>query len=374
MRARKSENKQIEAVDDLLRTGELSHGVRTGPGWVRARSPKGGGDQAPRDHSAGRAPAALRVGEIDLIQVPEWSKHRWLLHGLSTRTGGRSHAYTSTSGASASLGGPHLGDLNLGFTSSDSEENVLANRRDFVAALLKARPRAKVAANRSTSTKLDSEIKLATLRQIHSSLVRRVGCVDIGANLKGDGMMTAEPGVLLGIVTADCIPVLIADRKQRAVAAFHAGWRGTVKRIVENGVGRMRLEFGSDPADMIAAIGPGIGQCCYSVGEEVHGEFASQFAYVEELFCEIYDSDPVREKYPLLFLTARAPGHSPIGPSTHLDLVEANKRQLIDAGVPLESIFVSGECTSCRRDRFFSHRAEHGFTGRMLSVIGVATK
>jgi YfiH family protein len=97
------------------------------------------------------------------------------------------------------------------------------------------------------------------------------------AVLKGDGLMTGEPGVLLGIQTADCIPVLLADRKNRAVAAFHAGWRGTLARIVENGVGRMRLEFGSKPEHLIASIGPGIGQCCYAVGEEVQQQFESQF-------------------------------------------------------------------------------------------------
>ena len=128
------------------------------------------------------------------------------------------------------------------------------------------------------------------------------------AVLKGDGLMTGEPGVLLGIQTADCIPVLVADRKNRAVAAFHAGWRGTLARIVENGVGRMRLEFGSKPEHLIASIGPGIGQCCYAVGEEVRQQFESQFTYAPELFREVYDSDPVREKYPMLFLTARAPG------------------------------------------------------------------
>ncbi len=192
------------------------------------------------------------------------------------------------------------------------------------------------------------------------------------AVLKGDGLMTDEPGVLLGIQTADCIPVLIADRKQRAVAAFHAGWRGTLARIVENGVGRMRLEFGSRPQDLIASIGPGIGQCCYAVGEEVRQQFESQFDYASELFREVYDADPVRQKYPMLFLTARAPGHSDIGPSMHLDLAEANRRQLLAAGLRKGAIFLTGQCTGCHTDRFFSHRTERGFTGRMMSVIGVA--
>ncbi len=99
-----------------------------------------------------------------------------------------------------------------------------------------------------------------------------------------------SPACLLGIQTADCIPVLVADRKRRAVAAFHAGWRGTVKRIVESGIGRMRLEFGSRPEDLVAAIGPGIGPCCYAVGEEVLSGFESQFAYARQLFREVYDS------------------------------------------------------------------------------------
>jgi hypothetical protein len=183
--------------------------------------------------------------------------------------------------------------------------------------------------------------------------------------------MTDTPGLLLAVQTADCIPVLVADRRLRVVAAFHAGWRGTVKRIVESGVGRMRLEYGSRPEDMIAAIGPGIGACCYAVGEEVFSGFESQFTYFADLFCEVYDSDPVRTKYPMLFLTQRAPGHSPIGPSLHLDLVEANRRQLLAAGLSARSIKVVGGCTSCQRDLFFSHRSSKGHAGRMMAVIGI---
>lgn len=271
----------------------------------------------------------------------------WLVSGFSTRAGGKSEMYSP---------GQRAGELNLGFTQADPAENVLENRRRF---------RHTVAG--------DPDFPLVTLHQIHSSLTRRVTATDAAdqPKWKGDGLMTSEPGLMLAIQTADCIPVLIADRKRRVVAAFHAGWRGTLKRIVENGVGRMRLEFGSKPEDMVAAIGPGIGQCCYAVGEEVRSEFLSQFSYAKQLFRDVYDSDPVREKYPLLFLTARAPGHSNIGPSLHLDLVEANRHQLVDAGLAPDSIFALGQCTSCHHDRFFSHRADHGFTGRMFSVIGI---
>ena len=140
----------------------------------------------------------------------------------------------------------------------------------------------------------------------------------------------------------------------------------------------MRLRYGSRPRDSIAAIGPSMGSCCYAVGEEVRHEFESQFAYAHELFSEFHDSDPVRERYPLLFLTARSPGHSNLGPQIHLDLWQANRRQLLDAGVPARRITVIGECTACAGvgtasgKKYFSHRAESGFTGRMMAVVGVA--
>jgi YfiH family protein len=187
-------------------------------------------------------------------------------------------------------------------------------------------------------------------------------------------LFTDEPGVLLGVQTADCIPVLVADRKRRAVGAFHAGWRGTVKRIVEEGVGRMRLEFGSRPEDLIAAIGPGVGLCCYAIGEEVVSEFESQFSYAADLFREVYDSDPVRMKYPMLFLTQCSPGHSPLGPSLHLDLIEANRRQLLAAGLRARAIQVVGGCTNCQQELFFSHRGSKGHAGRMMAVIGIRPK
>jgi YfiH family protein len=289
---------------------------------------------------------------LEVVRVPDWEDLRWLIHGFSTRLGGRTTVYR-----------PGKSDLNLGFTDSDDRDVVTANRRLFVTAATAGR----------------EVLGLVSLRQIHSSLIHRVSARDVRENgmpavLKGDGLMTDEPGVLLGIQTADCIPVLLADRKNRAVAAFHAGWRGTLARIVENGVGRMRLEFGSRPEDLLASIGPGIGRCCYAVGKELREQFESQFVYAGELFHEVYDSDPVREKYPMLFLTARAPGHSEIGPAIHLDLAEANRRQLLAAGVGEGAIFLTGQCTGCRTDRFFSHRVERGFTGRMMSVIGLAGK
>jgi len=326
-------------IDQLLAGAGLRHGRRKLMAAGFDRQPK-----HPAQIPAPKRRTRSAPNRIEVIQSPLFTEIPWLLSGFSTRTGGKTDVYNS-------------GELNLGFTPADSRETVLANRRLFF--------------NKVTG---NPNFPAITLRQIHSSLIRRVTASDATsaeARLKADGLMTSEPGLLLCIQTADCIPVLIADRKNRAVAAFHAGWRGTLKRIVQNGVGRMRLEFGSRPGDLIAAIGPGVGQCCYAVGEDVRSEFLSQFAYAPELFRDVYDSDPVREKYPMLFLTARAPGHSNIGPSLHLDLAEANRRQLLDAGLAPEAISVIGDCTSCQTARYFSHRAEHGFTGRMLSVIGI---
>jgi YfiH family protein len=152
---------------------------------------------------------------------------------------------------------------------------------------------------------------------------------------------------------------------------FHAGWRGTLKRIVEKGVGEMRRRFGTRPRDLRAALGPGIHGCCYQVGQEVRDQFESQFAYSAKLFREVEERDPVREKYPMLFLTARPPGHSELPKKIFLDLVEANRQQLLAAGVPARSIEASPLCTNCRTDLLFSYRAEKGKTGRMMAVVGI---
>ncbi len=330
---------------------------------------------SPEDLSVHSSTPRVAANGVHWLPVPGWEKLPWLWAGFSTRKGGASQAYCAE-------GAP--GELNLGFTPDDSRETVTRNRRLLAEAVTGS-----------------AEAPLVALRQFHSNLVvavsnadsvrerpRKTGAPGDGSmslgwkagapgdgsmslGRKADGLMTAVTGLLLGIQVADCIPVLVADRKRRAVAAFHAGWRGTVKRIVELGIGRMRLEFGSRPEDLVAAIGPGVGACCYSVGDEVYSSFESQFIYAHELFREVFDSDPVRTRYPMLFLTQRAPGHSDIGPRLHLDLVEANRRQLLDAGLKPGAIKLVGGCTSCQTELFFSHRAAQGRAGRMMGVIGI---
>lgn len=212
--------------------------------------------------------------------------------------------------------------------------------------------------------------ELVTLKQIHSDLIHRVDGPPKTA-LQGDGLITDRAGLVLAIQTADCLPLLLVDPKHRAVGAFHAGWRGTLARIAEKGVGLMWQHFGSRAQDLRAALGPGIHACCYQVGSEVRERFEAQFAYAGELFREVTVSDEVREKYPLLFLTARAPGHGELAPRIYLDLVEANLRQLRAAGLRARNIYASPLCTACRTDLLFSHRAEKGKAGRMLAVVGI---
>jgi YfiH family protein len=281
--------------------------------------------------------------ELDLLKAKGLRRIAWLAHGFSTRCGGVTTCYQGRS-------------LNLGYTKEDSRDCVQENRRRFLMALGAATG--------------DRPWPLVANRQIHSDVIHIVKSSDPG-QLIGDGLITNRPGMALAILTADCLPVLLVDAKRQVVGAFHAGWRGTVKRIVEKGVGIMRHEFGSRPQDIHAAIGPGIQKCCYEVGEEVRNEFDSQFPYARDLFHEVRDSDPVREKYPLLFLNGRPPGHGDLCIKLHLDLREANRRQLLAAGVPPRQITALTGCTACDTKMFFSHRAEKGRTGRMMAVAGI---
>jgi len=173
----------------------------------------------------------------------------------------------------------------------------------------------------------------ATLHQIHSDI-----CVTArgrtGLLGDGDALLENTLGHLVGVKTADCIPILLADEEHRSVAAVHAGWRGTTRGVTQHAVRAMQEEFGTRPAKLHAAIGPGIGKCCYEVGADVAAQFGE------------------------------------IGPC-HIDLVEANRRQLAEAGVPDPQIYAARLCTKCGADHFHSYRRDKERAGRMLSFIGV---
>ena len=282
---------------------------------------------------------------LQILKADTLSSFPWLVHGFSTRLGGFSKGYGSKS-------------LNLGFTAKDTRGAVERNRAAFL--------------NKLGAANGKSSWPLITLKQVHSAVIYQVDKFP-EHHLVGDGLITNTPGLLLAIQTADCLPVLLVDPVGRAVGVFHAGWRGTLARIVEKGAGEMRRWFGADPRDLHAAIGPGIHNCCYEVGEELRQQFEAQFRYAADLFREVKEEDPVKRKYPLLFLTARPPGHEPpeFGRQIFLDLVEANRRQLLDLGVRPKNISVSNLCTSCRNDLLFSYRKEKGATGRLMGVVGI---
>jgi YfiH family protein len=177
-----------------------------------------------------------------------------------------------------------------------------------------------------------SQEGMASLKQIHSAVAlvaNQPGCAG-----DGDALLTNRPGLRLSVRTADCYPILLADSRNRAVAAVHAGWRGAADEIVAKTIAKMRTQFGTSPPDIVAAIGPGIGVCCYQVGAEVAQLFGVEGA-------------------------------------GRVDLAAANRCQLIDAGVEDRHIDVLGGCTSCDAARFYSFRREKEEAGRMISYIGL---
>jgi YfiH family protein len=230
----------------------------------------------------------------------------------------------------------------------DTRETVARNRRKFQSALGAAGH------------------QLFALKQIHSDVIH-LSSQSAAGPCKGDASVTNRPGVLLGIQTADCVPILIVDPRKRAVAAIHAGWRGTLARITQKAIGRMQQEFGSKPSHLLAAIGPSIGPCCYEVGTEFVTKFTAQFADAADYFDEPRSGE---EPDPLQWLNMKPPGHQPPPKNVHLDLRKANRSQLLAAGLHAQNIFTSDLCTACRTDLLFSHRREGPFSGRLMSVIG----
>lgn len=299
-------------------------------------------------------------GGLQWVECRALQRYRWLLHAFSTRRGKKGRGATR--------------DLNLGFRESQARAPVEKNRRLFFEA---------VGAGNLT---------LATLQQVHSTHIfrverlRRTGIEYFPAGSArplargkrlpvGDALITQQPGILLSVRTADCLPILLIDPVHRAVAALHAGWRGTLGRLAEKVVGVMRGQFHSDPRRMIAVIGPGIRVCCYSVGEEVVSAFRGRFVASESFFRPVPSSDPratATARYPLHFLSNYPPGHAPTHlPAAHLDLAAAIQNQLQGAGLVPSRIHDVGLCTSCRTDLFFSHRQEGPRTGRMMAVIAI---
>ena len=228
--------------------------------------------------------------------------------------------------------------LNLAGFNEDAAENILENRRRF----LKLFP---------------GEWALAGCWQTHGVDVRAVRDRDDarpaedgnGETVYCDAIVSDAPHVLAGVKTADCVPLLIGDERTGSFAAVHAGWRGTFAGIVFYALERMGKEYGVRPEDVTVAIGPSAASCCYEVGPEVIDGFRERFADADSLFT------PTREDHACI------------------DLLKANREQLILSGVDPKRIYTAPLCTMCRTDLFFSYRREkkvHGKVGRLMSVIG----
>jgi polyphenol oxidase len=308
---------------------------------VPARSSKRARRTRPRPERPTVAGFAWRRrGRVDILAAKSLARLAWLVHGFSTRSGGTRRL-------------PAGRVLNLGFTDRDSRATVEANRRAFAAALG------------------SSGMALATLRQMHSDVIHRLEAAP-AEPLRGDALMTQMPGLLLAVQTADCVPVLLADQQRRVIAAIHAGWRGTLARIVAKTVGRMRMEFGCDACDIVAAIGPAIGACCYSVGSEVVQKFAAQFPEARRWF-EGPDDRLLHAEAPnpWKWLSMTPVGHDQPLATVQLDLIAANCWQLREAGIPEKNISAAKLCTVCHPHLFFSYRREGQVAGRLLAAIAI---
>jgi hypothetical protein len=273
---------------------------------------------------------------LRILQIPAFSKLPWLIHAFSTCPGGVSPLEDEKV-------------LNLGFTDWDTRENVQENRRRFQTAA--GAP----------------DLPLIALKQIHSDVIHVFDNPSTDS-CRGDASITNRPGLLLAIQTADCVPILLVDTKKRAIAAIHAGWRGTLARIAAKTIGKMQMHFGTNPRDLLAAVGPSIGPCCYEVGTEVATQFLSQFSDAPAYFDEFRTGD---EPNPIQWLNMMPPGHQPPPKGVLLDLRKANRSQLLTAGLRPQNTHTIDLCTACHPDLFFSYRKQGPTSGRLMSVIAL---
>jgi YfiH family protein len=258
----------------------------------------------------------VQLFQASLLDFP------WLQHGFSTRLGGVSEGVYAT--------------LNLGFRVGDLPERVAVNRKRL-AEVLGYDPERAVAGQQVHG----DEVALVTAREAGA------GALELETALPAtDGLVTSTPGLALVAFFADCVPVVLADTRRRAVGIAHAGWRGTLKLIAGKALARMSMAFNTNPAECVAVLGPAIGPCCYTVGGQV-----------AEAFLPWGDRVVRRD-----------------GGVWRVDLWEANRRVLVAAGVPRGSIGVVKVCTACHPELMFSHRRDGGKTGRMAAVAAIRSK
>lgn len=277
-------------------------------------------------HKSDRQVRINRTGELVYLTFPILEETGMVKHLFSTRMGGVSEGIYSS--------------MNLSYTRGDRREAVDENFRRIAAVL-----------GCSVEDMVCSD-------QTHTTNLRIVGRADGGKGITRakdysdvDGLLTDEPGVYLATFFADCVPLYFVDTKRKAIALAHSGWRGTVARMGQCVVEKMREAYGTDPSDLVAAVGPSICQACYEVSGDVAGAFAAAFA------------KPGQEREILL---------DKGGGKYQLDLWRANEIVLTEAGIPETNIQVTDLCT-CHNDRYlFSHRASHGKRGNLGAFLGLA--
>ena len=256
----------------------------------------------------------IRAMELTWLQVPQWQTYDGLLHGFMGRRGGKS---------SGSFAG-----LNLSYRVGDDNRIVSANVCDMKQAV-----------------GIHDE-RIVTMKQVHGDTMVEVVDKKIKEAGECDGMVTAATGVFLGVLTADCVPILLVAPKQKKAAAIHAGWRGTLAGIAAKAVREFSERYGIAAADIEAALGPSIEGCCYEVGDDVTQPMVARWGAAAEACIERTQAKP------------------------HLDLRALNRAILGQTGVPAKQIFVVGPCTSCGAEDFYSYRRDGAETGRQMSFIG----
>lgn len=265
------------------------------------------------------------VGEVSCpyITFEPLDSIPYIKHGFSTRLGGVSEGKYST--------------MNLSFSSGDTDENVYENHRRL-----------------AKSMGMECE-RMVSTHQVHTANIRVVTEQDCGKGVTipkdwtdNDAHITNCPNVFLKISVADCVPVFLVDTEKKAVGAIHSGWRGTVLKISKKTIEKMKEVYGTDTKDITAVIGPSICQKCYEVSYDVCEKFI-------QIFGGKYTDSYIKE----------------FDGRYYLNLWEANRLILLEAGVKEENITISGLCTCCNHELLFSHRATKGERGGMAGFIGI---
>ncbi len=266
--------------------------------------------------------------EVPLFRFSNLEETGIVRHGFTTRLGG-------VSGQEA--GYEHLSSLNLSFSRGDREKNVRENYRRLAREL-------DVDENRFVFTDQThtTNVRVVTEQDAGKGLTRERDYADV------DGLITNVPGLVLSVFVADCVPVALVDPVHRAIGLVHSGWRGTVGRISARAIARMQENYGTDPADLVCAVGPSICMDCYEISADVAEQFIAEFPE--------YEKEILRDK---------KNGHY------QLDLWKTNERILQDAGVPAEQIAVTSVCTCCNPDLLYSHRASHGMRGNLGAFLAL---